>query len=112
MAVPRIVGLVQRLQMAQHEAAVEDLLEATPPLLRVTFRPRRGPFIHGPPPPFATLEIGLQEGGKEELVTARWWIVPTVEPTAELSVPPSRAGGAWLDQVFVEFVEQVLERVR
>jgi hypothetical protein len=111
MASPRLGSLIARLQLAQHDAALEDALEGSPPLIRITFRPRRGPFTQAPPSPFATLEFEIQEG-EEEVIVARWWVEPTVKPTAESTVAPSGASGAWLERVCLAFVEQVFDRTR
>jgi hypothetical protein len=73
-------------------------------------RPWRSLLTRTPPPPWATLEIELEEGTEESIV-ARMWIEPTVEPAEVVRTTPSRLTAGWLHQVALEFVERVLERL-
>jgi hypothetical protein len=108
MAVPRLRSVITRLQMARHEAWLEDLLEDSPPLIRMTMRPWRALLTPTPPPPLATLEIELDEQA-EASVVARIWTEPTVEPEAEVRVSVARVSAGWLEDVSLEFVERVLD---
>jgi hypothetical protein len=110
MAVPRLRSVITRLQMARHEAWLEDLLDESPPLIRMTMRPWRALLRPAPPPPLATMEIELDEQA-EASVVARMWIEPTVAPEAEIRVSVPRMSARWLDDVSLEFVERVLDRV-
>ena len=47
--------------MARHGAWLEDLLEESPPLIRMTMRPWRPLLRPTPPPPLATMEIELDD---------------------------------------------------
>jgi hypothetical protein len=109
MAVPRLHSVITRLQMARHEAWLEDLLEESPALIRLTMRPWRTLLTRTPPPPLATMEIELDEQ-TDASVVARIWIQPTVEPEAEVRVPVARVSAGWLEDVSLEFVERVLDR--
>lgn len=101
--------MITRLQMARHEAWLEDLLGDSPPLIRMTMRPCRPLLTPTPPPPLATMEIELDERADESVV-ARIWIEPTLEPEAEVRVSVARVSAGWLEDVSLEFVERVLER--
>jgi hypothetical protein len=109
MAVPRLQAAVLRLQLARHEAALEDHLEDSPPLLRMTMRPWRSALVRTPPPPFATLEVELEEG-EEDFIAARMWLDPTVKPAGEARMALSRVTAGWLEQMTLEFVGKVLDR--
>lgn len=110
MSVPRIEEVAQRLQLARHDAVVEDLLDQTPPRIRLTVRPWRGPWTEGLSPPAGVLELEL-DTGEDEQVIMRIWLDPEAdEPTAETSVPPARLGAAWLDAQVLDFVAKLLER--
>jgi hypothetical protein len=109
MAVPRLRAVIVRLQIARHEAWLEDLLEGSPPLIRMTMRPWRAILTHTPPPPLATLEVELEDQ-EEASVVARMWIEPTVKPETEVRVPVARVSAGWLEDVSLEFVERVLDR--
>jgi hypothetical protein len=109
MVVPRLRTVITRLRIARHEAWLEDLLEVSPPLIRMTMRPWRAVLAPTPPPPLATLEIELEEQ-TEASVVARMWIGPTVKPEAELRAPLPRVNASWLEGVSVDFVERVLDQ--
>jgi hypothetical protein len=110
MAVPRMEEFAQRLQMARHDAVVEDLLDGTPALVRLTVRPWRGPWTDDPAPPRGILELAL-EAGTEERVTVRSWLSPEAPaPYEEVRVPPSKVGAAWLEGAILDFVARLLAR--
>lgn len=108
MAVPRLEEIVRRLQMARHQAAVEDFLEAEPPTLRFTLRPWRGPWTEELAPPSGRLVLSLED---EDSVSVRAWLDPeSEEPEHEAKVPPMRVSAAWLERLVLDFVERLLSR--
>jgi hypothetical protein len=110
MAVPRLQEFSLRLHMARHAAVVEDLLDGTPALVRLTLVPWRGPWTEELSPPRGTFELAL-ETGPDELVAVRMWLdVDTNAPTEELRVAPSKLGAAWLEGRVLDFVARVLAR--
>jgi hypothetical protein len=113
MAVPRLEEVARRLQIARHEASVEDQLEATPPTLRFSLRPWRGPWTDELAPPRGTLVLSLEgaAGASEDAVSVRFWLDPEAEePTDEMRVPPVRVNAAWLERLVLDFVERLLAR--
>lgn len=110
MAVPRMEEFALRLQMARHEAVVEDMLDTTPALVRLTVRPWRGPWTEELSPPRGTLELAM-EPGPEERVAVRVWLFAEAEaPSEEVRVPPPKLGAAWLEGTVLDFVERLLAR--
>jgi hypothetical protein len=109
MAVPRLRTVITHLQIARHEAWLEDLLEASPPLIRMTMRPWRAVLASTPPPPVATMEIELEEP-EEASVIARMWTASTVKPDAEVRAPVPRVSAGWLEDICLVFVRRVLDR--
>jgi hypothetical protein len=108
MAVPRLQEVARRLQVARHEAAVEDHLEGTPPLVRLRFRPWRGPLSRGAGPAEGTLEIALADGGEGQVVARAWLDASTDVPDQEARVHLSRLGAAWLEARVLDFVGRLL----
>jgi hypothetical protein len=107
-ALPRLVEIARRLQMARHEVSIEDLLDQSPPLLRLWMRPWRGPLCDDPTPPLARLELILTSG-EGELVVARTWLDDGLDnPTREVGIPAAGLGGDPLIRVTADFVERVL----
>ena len=101
---------VLRLQMARHEAVVEDLLDGTPARVRLTVRPWRGPWTEDLSAPCGTLELAM-EPGPEERVAVRMWLDSEAEaPSEALSVPPAKLGAAWLEGAVLDFVARLLSR--
>ena len=100
----------QRLQMARHDAVVDDMLDGTPALLRLTVRPWRGPWTEELAPPRGTFELAL-EPGAEEGVTVRLWLdLEAQAPSDAARVPPSRISAAWLEGAILDFVARLLAR--
>ena len=96
--------------MARHQASVEDFLDGSPPALRLSFRPWRGPWTEKLSPPGGVLELALEDG-PEGPVTVRVRLDPEApEPTEELRVSPAKLGAAWLEGHALGFVERVLHR--
>ncbi|MEX2048867.1 MAG: hypothetical protein WEB90_04755 [Gemmatimonadota bacterium] len=112
MAVPRLEEVARRLQLARHEASVEDQLEATPPTLRFSLRPWRGPWTEELSPPRGTLVLSLEgAGASEDAVSVHVWLDPEAEePTDEMRVAPGRVNAAWLERLVLDFVERVFAR--
>jgi hypothetical protein len=112
MAVPRLEEAARRLQIARHEASVDDQLEATPPTLRFSLRPWRGPWTDELSPPRGTLVLSLEGSeASEDVVSVRFWLDPEAdEPTDEMRVPPARVNAAWLERLVLDFVRRLLER--
>jgi hypothetical protein len=108
MAVPRLEEVARRLQMARHQAAVEDLLEGTPPTLRFSVRPWRGPWTEELSPPRGTLVLSLE--GEDAVRVCAWLDPEADEPAEEASVPPMRINAAWLERLVLDFVERLLAR--
>jgi hypothetical protein len=110
MAVPRLEEIARRLRMARHEASVEDRLEATPPVLRFSLLPWRGPWTEELSPPRGVLVLAIENEGEERVVVRIWLDAEANEPTEETRLPPIRVGAAWLELLVVDFVERLLER--
>ena len=110
MAVPRLQDVTQRLQMARHEASVEDRLDGSPPSLRLTLRPWRGPWTEELHPPQGLLEVTL-DAGPDGPVTLRTWLDDEADrPTEEAEVSPSKLSAGWLGSHVVHFIERLLAR--
>jgi hypothetical protein len=112
MAEPRLVDFAQRLSMARHDAAVEDLLDGSPPRLLLSLRPWRGPWTDELSPPQGTLELAL-EAGPEGQVAVRMWLDANPEadePTEMVRLAPARLSAAWLEGLTLDFVGRLLAR--
>jgi hypothetical protein len=110
MAVPRLRDVALRLQMARHAASVDDRLDGSPPTLRLTLRPWRGPWTEELHPPRGVLELTL-DAGPDGPVTVRTWLDDEADhSTEQVSVPPTRLSAGWLESHAVHFVERLLAR--
>lgn len=110
MAVPRLHDLAQRLQLARHEALAEDNLDGTPPNIRLTFRPWRGPWTEELSPPRSLLELVVESVPEDQIVVRIWLDGEASEATDETSVSAAKLGAAWLEAVVLDFAERVLAR--
>ncbi|MBM4183335.1 MAG: hypothetical protein FJ207_03815 [Gemmatimonadetes bacterium] len=110
MAMPRLHDLAQRLQLARHEAAAEDLLEDTPPSIRLIFKPWRGPWTEELSPPRSMLVLVLASEPEDRIIVRTWLDGEANEPADETSIPTTKVSAAWLESVVLEFVERVLAR--
>jgi hypothetical protein len=110
MSVPRLVEVARRLELARHDAAVEDLLDEVPSLVRLSVRPWRGPWTGklSPPPGIFELEI---DAAREDQIVARVQLDPEAdEPAEETLLQPSRLTAAWLEARVLDFVAKLLAR--
>ncbi len=110
MAAPRLHEFVGQLQMAHHEASMEDDLEGAPPRLRLAMRPWRGPWTEDLAPPQGILELSLPEGAEGPVTVRVWLDAEAATPDEESRVPTARLGAAWLEQLVLGFVERLLAR--
>jgi len=109
MAAPRLSDIAQRLLMARHDAQVEDLLDGSPPVLRLALRPWQGPLA-GPDPVEGTLEIE-PIGMEQDAVVVRSACEDPERPWAEEErIPAAKLTAAWLEGRILAFVGKVLDR--
>jgi hypothetical protein len=108
-AAPRLTDIAQRLALARHEAAVEDHLDAFPPVLRLTVRPWRGPLA-APDAVEGVLEI-MPLGVEQDAVGLRYACEAPERPLAEEErIPTAKLTASWLEGRVLGFVGQVLDR--
>lgn len=107
LAVPILADTALRLNMARHEAWIEDLLESPAPVARLTLRPWQGPWDHrGSVEGY--LEIGIDDDDDEKL-TLRSWVIGAEDATlAEERLPANRFSASWLQSRILDFIERVL----
>ncbi len=111
MAAPRLAEIAGRLQLARHESSVEDLLDGTPPTLRLLFRPWRGPWTEQLAAPLGVLELVLADDSEERVALRTWLDVESPQPTQEVLVSPARLGAEGLQRAALDFVRARLARV-
>lgn len=110
MAVPRLEEVVQRLELARHEAALEDALDGPVPRVRLWLRAHPGPLDEEEPRGRSRLEMVLEEE-PEPLLRLRAWADPTSEDPSQLGeISLGRLGASWLDERVMMFVGDVLGR--
>jgi hypothetical protein len=110
MAMPRLHDIAQRLQLARHEAAAEDHLDGSPPTVRLTFKPWRGPWTEELSPPLSVLELAVECEPAERIAVRMWLDSEATEPTDEATVAPNKLGAAWLEGIVLDFVARALAR--
>jgi hypothetical protein len=108
MAVPRLEQVAQRLQMARHEAHVEDLLDGVPPAIRLTVRPWSNPMDEGREPMAGMLEFVVEPVAHGMILAQSWTGASFDVPLEELRVPPGSFGAAWLETRVLEFLAKLL----
>lgn len=108
MVVPRLCDIAQRLQIARHEARLEDALDETPPAVRLAVRPWSGPFVEDEMPLDGLLELTVDPGAEGEVI-ARTWLGPAGDVLErEVSVTPAKLGAAWLEGQVLDFLAKLL----
>lgn len=107
---PCLAKIAQRLREARHEAWVEDRLAETPPVLRLSVRPWRGPWSEETSPQGGVLVLALEDAPEERVLVRAWLATEAEEPTGGTSIAPIRVSAAWLERLVVGFVAQLLER--
>jgi hypothetical protein len=107
LAVPSLEDTALRLNMARHEAWIEDLLESPAPVARLTLRPWQGPWEHrGSVEGY--LEIGIDDDD-DEMLTLQSWVMGAEDAIlAEERLPASRFSASWLQSRTLDFIERVL----
>ena len=106
LAVPRLEEAAQRLTMARHQAFVEDLLDASPPVVRLTLKPWQAPLASGRSAE-GRLLIGLPDPNGET-VSLSYDLGDQGEPVVE-HVPAARLSGTWLEFNILAFIGRVLD---
>lgn len=110
MAVPRLLEIVRQLEMARHEAQVDDQLDDATPVLRLRLRAWRGPWTAKLSPPVGALELRLEGGPDGEVWVRQWLDLSSDEPSEESRIPVTKVSAAWLQSLALRFVEGVLSR--
>ncbi len=108
LVVPRFQEIAVKLQMARHDARVEDSLDASPPRVRLTVRLWRGPFNEQEGPAEGTLELALETAPTPEVVACTWIGPSSGPPAEEVTVSPPKLGAAWLESQVVDFLGRLL----
>jgi hypothetical protein len=109
MAVPRVQEIAQHLTMARHQSVAEDLLDSSPPSVRLTFRPWQGPLsrdgsVEG------HLEITV-ESLHQDCVVVRSAVRDGERLVAEDQerLPTKRLTAGWLEARILTFIGLVLD---
>lgn len=110
MAVPRLQEATQRLSMARHDVRLEDLLDSSPPLIRVALKPWRGPLADADDPG-GVFELSIDYGPEEHAVAHSKLLGPGGPMSREERVPTRKLGGEWIDARVLDFIGLVLDRV-
>lgn len=106
--VPEIESLATRLAAARHGTRVEDLTEASPPVIRLVVTPWTGPLDEDDEARWGVLELAL-EARPEEVVVARYWLGPPAgRPVLESSLPGPNVAAAWLERIAVDFLARLM----
>ncbi len=110
MAVPRLHDIALRLQMARHDARVEDALDQVPPAVSLVVRPWSGPWSDDDVPVDGMLELTVSPGAAGEVV-ARVWLGASHDQLAdEVTVTSAKLGASWLEGRVLDFLARLLAR--
>jgi hypothetical protein len=111
MSVPRLVEVARRLELARHDAVVEDLLDEVPALVRLSVRPWRGPWTRTLSPPSGVFELEIDPAREDQIISRIQLDAETDGPADETLLQPSRLTAAWLEARVLDFVTKLLARV-
>jgi len=107
---PRLEGLIQRLESARHDTTLDDRLDQPTPSLRFRVRPWQGPFDETRAEEGAVLEVLVDEGPPPEII-GRLWLNPlSTTPSEQSRVDSAKLTDAWVDRLLLEFVEKALRQ--
>jgi len=107
-AIPEIMLAARRLEAADHQLTVQDLLDLPDAALRVLFWPRPGPMAPSLDRTRATLEFAVQRDDPVE-VEARHWSGD--DPGGQETLGRTKADALdleWVRGRFLEFIEGAL----